>query len=123
MLRNRKGQSTAEYAIIIGVIVAALIGMQTYIKRGLQARYHDGIQFLGAQTTDVEEGEGIPATVAAPFHQYEPYYLQSDYTTGRDRVSADAVQARGQTVRTLTNEDTTRAIGGFEQSGTTVGAD
>lgn len=36
-----KGQSTAEYAILIGLVVAVAIAMQTYIKRGMQGRFHD----------------------------------------------------------------------------------
>ena len=35
MLRKR-GQSTLEYAVLIVVIIAALIAMQVYLKRGLQ---------------------------------------------------------------------------------------
>lgn len=35
---NKTGQSTIEYAILIAVIVAALIGMQTYIRRSIQYR-------------------------------------------------------------------------------------
>lgn len=31
------GQAITEYAILIGVVVAALLGMQVYAKRGLQA--------------------------------------------------------------------------------------
>ena len=37
MIRARPGQSLTEQAMIIGVAVAALMGMQTFIKRGLQA--------------------------------------------------------------------------------------
>ena len=118
--RKIKGQSTLEYAVLIIIIIGALLSIQVYIKRGLQARYHDGIQFLGAQTSDVDS---IPATAESAKHQYEPYYLDSSYDSSRDRVSADDVEARGLTTRELTSEKVTRAKEGFEQSLDTTGAD
>lgn len=31
------GQSTLEYAVFIGVVVAALVAMQLYVRRSIQA--------------------------------------------------------------------------------------
>lgn len=119
LLKRKEGQSTVEYALIIGVIVAALVGMQTYVKRGLQARYHDGMNFL---STEVSTGtDGVAALGATG--QYEPYYQNSDYSVTQDRNEDETVQARGHTVRTLTQDDRTRAINGFEESLDTSGAD
>lgn len=104
-LRKNKGQSTVEYAIIIGVIVAALIAMQTYVKRGLQARYHDGIQYLEDETNTLGTST-----------QYEPYYLSSQYDTSRSKTEQEGVSARGQTSRGIVgSESIQRASGGFEQ--------
>jgi Flp pilus assembly pilin Flp len=51
-LSKKRGQSTAEYAVLIALVVAAVVGMQTYVKRGLQARMKDAgddyITALGA---------------------------------------------------------------------------
>lgn len=47
-LRN-KGQSTLEYALVIAVIVAALIAMQTYIKRGFQGKLKSASDDMGEQ--------------------------------------------------------------------------
>jgi len=38
-LKQRKGQSTFEYAILIVIIIGALLAMQHYIKRGVQDRW------------------------------------------------------------------------------------
>jgi uncharacterized protein (UPF0333 family) len=46
---NKKGQNTLEYAIIIAVIVAALIAMQSYIKRGIQGRMKASTDDIGEQ--------------------------------------------------------------------------
>ena len=39
MLRNKFGQSTAEYAILFGIVIAAIVAIQPYVKRTLQGRY------------------------------------------------------------------------------------
>ena len=38
---RRKGQATAEYAILFALVVAAAMGVQSYVKRSLQARIFD----------------------------------------------------------------------------------
>lgn len=35
---SRRAQSTLEYTVLIGVMVAALVAMQAYLKRGMQGR-------------------------------------------------------------------------------------
>ena len=35
---NRRAQAILEYAVLVGVIVAALIAMQVYFRRGLQGK-------------------------------------------------------------------------------------
>ncbi len=35
------GQSTAEYAVLMALVAAAIIAMQVYFKRGLQGRIKD----------------------------------------------------------------------------------
>lgn len=68
ILRNKNGQNTAEYALLLGLVVAAAIAMQTYVKRNLQG----GLKYAvdrGLKQSDTSAG------------QYEPYYLQSDFQT------------------------------------------
>lgn len=48
MLR-RRGQSTLEYAVLIVVIIAALIAMQVYLKRGIQGRMRESSDQIGEQ--------------------------------------------------------------------------
>jgi len=49
MLLNKKAQSTLEYAVIIAVVVAALIAMQAYVKRGLQGKIRSASDDIGEQ--------------------------------------------------------------------------
>jgi uncharacterized protein (UPF0333 family) len=48
-IRNLKGQSTLEYAILIIIIIAALITLQSYIKRGVQGRLASSADSVGDQ--------------------------------------------------------------------------
>jgi len=67
-LKNRKAQNTAEYALLIALVVAGVIAMQTYAQRALQARVQGASQYLEGQTTTIGTAT-----------QYEPYYLTSAY--------------------------------------------
>ena len=93
MLRHRKAQSTAEYVIVLGLIVAAVIAMQTYVKRGLQGRIRDTVDYVdkggdGAQPVDFK-------TV-----QYEPYYLKSSFDSERSSTDTEELLDAGAVSRT-----------------------
>jgi Flp pilus assembly pilin Flp len=79
-LKNKKAQNTAEYALLIALVVAGVIAMQTYAQRALQARIHDVSKFMASNTSNSELGIGNST-------QYEPYYMQSNYDV--NSVSAD----------------------------------
>ncbi|PIQ87728.1 MAG: hypothetical protein COV73_02570 [Candidatus Omnitrophica bacterium CG11_big_fil_rev_8_21_14_0_20_43_6] len=44
-----KGQTTLEVVILIGFVVAALIAMGVYMKRGIQGRLRDSTDQVGEQ--------------------------------------------------------------------------
>ncbi|MBM3246502.1 MAG: hypothetical protein FJZ13_04160 [Candidatus Omnitrophica bacterium] len=46
---NKGAQSTLEYAVIIAVVVAGLVAMQVYIKRGFQGRLRQASDDIGEQ--------------------------------------------------------------------------
>jgi len=71
---NKKGQSIMEYAILVSLVIAALTGMQLYVRRGLQARIKDASDNLPNYVQT--EGAGLDAgTIFKEGHtQYEPYY-------------------------------------------------
>jgi len=80
-----RGQTTAEYAIVFGVVVAALVAMQIYVKRGVNARLKDASDSaMGAMWTTLKKTTNLNPNDM----QYEPYYTSSSYTveqtTGRD---------------------------------------
>jgi Flp pilus assembly pilin Flp len=79
LLKNKVGQNTAEYALLIALVVAGVIAMQTYAQRSLQARVRDASQYLVRETTNT--AIGLNGT-----DQYEPYYQQSNYEISRESV-------------------------------------
>lgn len=101
-LNSRRGQNTAEYAILIGVIVAAAIAMQIYIRRGMQARIKDAVDFT--QTADDDAGNGFFSNQT----QYEPYYYQTNFETSQSGTQSEELQSGGGVIRTSITDTTQR---------------
>jgi len=98
MLRlMRKGQSTAEYAIVIGLVIAAAVAMQVYVKRSLQAKVKDAVDY------------NDPGATMLSTSQYEPYYLSSSATSTRDETTTANTAAGGGVTRTSTDAATRTA--------------
>ncbi len=116
-----RGQSTAEYAIVFAVVLAAILGMQIFVKRGMNARLKDASDSsMDAVWTKL----GKSGTPAATDLQYEPYYATSDYAVTQDTSHRDLVEAGGVVKKADVNEVTTRT--GHQETGgaipTTTGA-
>ena len=99
-LLNRRGQSVTEYAVVFSVVAAAVIGMQLFVKRGLQAKTKDVTDFY----TNAG-GTGIAQT-----KQYEPYYTadgQYNIKT-ENQPYEEEMTAGGKIARKDINDKTTR---------------
>jgi len=61
MFLNKKGQSTAEYAIVIGLVIAVAAGvLQIALKGGISAKHAQSIdKLLAAGNTAEDGGEGL----------------------------------------------------------------
>jgi len=99
---NKKAQSTAEYVIVLGLVVGAIIAMQTYVKRGLQARVQEATDFKHDPEAATRTGGSIFKT-----GQYEPYYLHSDFNTTRNSTLEEDVEIGGNAEKDVT-ENTKR---------------
>lgn len=104
----RRGQTTAEYAVVIGVVIAAVVAMQVYVKRSLQAKTADATNYLASQETNV----------TGNLTQYEPYYVDSSYQVSQDTASTDQFSTGGTVSRTGISETTTRETGGSTKTTT-----
>jgi len=87
-MQKNRGQTTAEYAVLLGLVIAAVMAMQIYVKRGLQGKVKLETDKLGTQ--------------------YEPDYLSSTFTSNRDTTEAENIQAGGGVQRTLSRDEATR---------------
>ncbi len=67
--RYSRGQSTLEYAIIIAVIVAALVVMQIYIKRGVQGKLRSSTDQIGEQYSPGHTTGGYTTTTGSTTHE------------------------------------------------------
>lgn len=94
-MRRVKAQSTSEYSICVVVIILAVVAMQMYVKRGLQGRYADVVDFTTTQ--------------AKAYHQYEPYYQKEDLGSTQDAYIETHVGKDGPgTINKVINDSLTR---------------
>lgn len=97
-----RGQIVTEYAIVVGLLAAAtFVGIATYVRRGLQARYRTVV-------------DGAANALVAPT-QYEPYYLPDSTSVERSSESRTVGYHAGVTSvslndsQTVTEEATSRS--------------
>jgi len=115
MLRKIRAQSTAEYAIILAVVMGAAVAMQVYVKRGLQARTKAGVDAVTGITATFapEEGGGTSATFST-LAQYEPYYMESSYNRYQENVEQEHMGG-GKVIKEKVSDITAAQAGGYQQ--------
>ena len=87
MLRlNTRGQSLSEVAIYLAVVVGAILAMQLYIQRSLQAKSKAGADYLFTQIESNAADKGISG-FSGISRQYDPYYRESNITETNTGVS------------------------------------
>lgn len=94
--RGKRAQTTAEYAIVIALVIGAIVAMQTYVRRGLQGKIKDVVDHTGK----AEEVGG--KTLEFSGSQYEPYYTESTASTTQSASSTEDLQKEGAVARTST---------------------
>lgn len=122
MFNNRRGQSTAEYAILIAVVIAAVVGMQLYVKRGMQAKFKgvsDAYSQVGGEIGG--DASGTPL-IDAIRTQYEPYYAADGQLTTVTNSSEQSNMALGGTL-TKTGIDNTTTRDGAQTQGADTALD
>ncbi len=107
LMKNKKAQQTAEYALLISLVVAAVIAMQTYAQRAIQGRIRDASAYLVDKTSTI-----------GTTNQYEPYYLSTDYKIDSFDESTDVHtnEATGGKFDSDTFSQRTREAGGLQRS-------
>lgn len=103
---NRRGQHTAEYAVVFAIVIAAAVGMQPLVKRAIQARVRDAT----AAMVGVTSGKAIAGVTLGTTGQYEPYYANSAADVNRlgntkETRAADGTTARAERARNVRAKD------------------
>ncbi len=93
---NKRAQTTAEYAILIAIVVGAVVAMQIYVRRGLQGRIRNVVDHVGQGGA---VGGGNFAFTAGMGGQYEPYYLASQTDASSGRQEQEVYGEKGQVGR------------------------
>jgi len=83
---NKRAQGMLEYAVLIAIIVAVIVGMQVYVKRALQGKFKQTADQMGEQfTTNPTKAYTIKTTsISARKETAEP-------TTGTKSEIAESV--------------------------------
>ena len=116
IFKNKRAQNTAEYAILIALVVGGVIAMQTYAQRTLQGRLRDASVKLRDETNAI--GNTL---------QYEPYYTNTsalmDKSSTKTQTAVDqtdlnvSTKAMGSVDRTEYNNAAVRATGQAGEAG------
>ncbi len=76
LLKNRKAQSTMEYALLIAVIIGVVSAMQIYMRRSMQAKMKAGADNMPGVVLQGTEAADKAQTLFGTEKQYEPYYIR-----------------------------------------------
>jgi len=91
-----KAQSSLEYVILLGFVVAALIAMGAYMKRGAQGRLRESTDQIG--------------------EQYDARNTESEYTTHTYLKQTENVKSTGESTIKIENpEDNIQTKTGYEK--------
>lgn len=101
-LNRQRGQSTLEYAILIIIIIAALLTIQNYIKRGVQGRLKSASDDIGDQFSP--GNTNMVVAERSRSHERQLFGLKADGT------AAQGVQSSKLLNKEITNHVSQAAI-------------
>ena len=90
-MSNRRAQTTAEYAVLIAVVVGALLTMQIYVKRGAMGRLRESADQMGEQFSP----QHTHTKFSTSSHSARTEELKSDRST-RSALNEDETQTKGK---------------------------
>ncbi|MFC1510576.1 hypothetical protein ACFL49_02840 [Candidatus Omnitrophota bacterium] len=99
LIKTKRGQSIIEYSLLIMIVIAALLSVGNYFKRGVQGRWKASVDEMGDQydPTPGKSSGTITHTIA------------SDVNTNVWTV--DLGEGRLQTLRVDTSDSTETTVG------------
>ena len=105
----RKAQNIAEYAIVLSIVIGAVMAMQVYVRRGIQARIKTGTDSFTSISGSFDL-EGATASLSS-LGQYVPYYDESTGDTFSENIIQEHVIGDGRIQREIVSDITARSAG------------
>lgn len=108
-IKNRKGQSILEYAILVLIVVAGIMAMQVWIKRGLQQRFRSNAEQIGeGDLFSPGKTTGSYTTVITSENKEKQTAgaINTTYTTGKNKTTVSG----NETAPVSTSEDWTSTL-------------
>jgi hypothetical protein len=102
-----KAQTTAEYAILIAIVIGAVVAMQVYFRRGMQGRIKNVVDHTGIVQggVDVAGLNGSKLKFAQGEEgQYEPYYAAATAQSARKSTQTEILAQEGKLGRGVHEE-------------------
>ncbi|MFH1191182.1 MAG: hypothetical protein V1670_03190 [Candidatus Omnitrophota bacterium] len=110
MSRACKGQSILEYAMIIAVVVAGLLAMNTYMRRGVEGKLRESTDNIGEQYEAGETTSNYTTTQVGAHVTHEVFGItqgDSNYSvTTPGVVTRSATGVDAETVSSQLRNDT-----------------
>ena len=97
---NKTAQTTAEYAVLIALVIGAVVAMQVYVRRGINGRIQEVVDHTG------QGGDVGGTTLQFSGKQVEPYYLSSTSQTSQSSTNNEILSEGSAVNRTESNETT-----------------
>ncbi len=102
MKLSRKAQSLLEYALVLGIVASAIVLMQVYLRRGVQAKIKDMTDAL-LPAAAVGKGQALQLS---HINKVIPLLYNLDSTQYEQNQSKDAEADVNKTVTTADEGDT-----------------
>ncbi|MBU2044947.1 MAG: hypothetical protein KJ977_02625 [Candidatus Omnitrophica bacterium] len=78
LIKLRKAQATAEYAILFAVVIGAAMGVQSYVKKAIQARIFDAAnQFVDDTGGTTYQWDGVSGTKTTTGQSSNRYFTEN----------------------------------------------
>lgn len=104
---NRKGQSTLEYAVILTVVLAALLTIQSFVKRGVEGKLRSSTDSVGEQYSAGNMTSKYTTT------QTEDMQTKEEFGVAGKGISRYEITKAAEVDRTATGGDAEKIVTGL----------
>lgn len=112
--KGKRAQSTAEYAILIGVVVAAILAMQAFVRRSIMGKVKEAAKFTASDiiATDSDTAGWFAGFSGNLAGSEDLGKLSTGSRTQQDSEETEVMEVGGQVTRggTLTVNVTSNEI-------------